>query len=110
MTQDKLEKQIQISAFYPRLGPAQRWAHVCVHPSAWMLLLSEHLLWDFLIPNCTMKQALAVESPGGRINLPISFQHQHDHMLHAACPGNDAAVPLYLYQNVGQLWDDRHSL
>lgn len=75
-----------------------------------LLLLLEHLLWDFLITNCTMKQAFPLESPAGRINLPISFQHQHDYMLHAARPGNDAAVPLYLYQNVGRLWDDRHSL
>lgn len=75
-----------------------------------MLLPPEHLLRDFLITNCTMKQALPLESPGGRINLPVSFQRQHDDMLHAACPGNDAAVPLYLYQNVGRHWDDHHPL
>lgn len=47
---------------------------------------------------------------GGHINLPVSFQRQHDHMLHAAGPGNDAAVPLNLYQNVGRLGDDHNSL
>lgn len=51
-----------------------------------------------------------LENSGGRINLPISFQRQHDHMLHAAGLGNDAAVPLNLYQNVGRLGDDHNSL
>lgn len=51
-----------------------------------------------------------VENPGGCITLPVSFQHQHDHMLHAACPGDDAAVPLDLYQNVGRLRDNHNSL
>lgn len=60
--------------------------------------------------SCTVKLSLPLENPGGRVNLPVSFQRQYDHMLHAACPGNDAAVPLYLYQNVGRLWDHRNSL
>ena len=51
-----------------------------------------------------------LESPGDRVNWPISFQRQHDHLLHAARSGDDAAVPVNLHQNVGRRGDDRDSL
>lgn len=94
------------SRFCPRLNPAIAGALVNFCPSDWMV----RWLRQFLVGLSKHETTSPLENSGGCINLPVSFQRQHDHMLHAAGPGNDAAVPLNLYQNVGRLGDDHNSL
>ena len=105
---DKIERDsVEISPSCPWCGLHK----TCIFPSirpdgaAWresLAGLSDHGL--------RKETTSSLESPGGRVNLPVSFQHQHDHLLHAACPGDDATVPVNLHQNVGRLGDDRDSL
>lgn len=94
----------------PEVGPCTSWGtHIflSIRPDGCCWLRQSFVGLSNELKNETTSP---LEHSGGRINLPVSFQRQHDHMLHADGPGNDAAVPLNLYQNVGRLWDDHNSL
>ena len=83
--------------------------YISVHQTGWCCWLRK-FFEGFSNHELENETTSPLENSGGCINLPVSFQRQHDYVLHTAGPGNDATVPLNLYQNVGRLWDDHNSL